>query len=152
MRAGGRACGNLLVPAAAAALWGRAEAKAFLISSITKSTCFSRYYILQILYLPCTAAIFGKWSSVSAGALGLLERKGDGGRSGQGSKISAGTHSWGCVVITVYLGAWIINTKHPTSPWYTKWHTSRGTAAFSLLCFLLSEVVSLLWCPLRFFL
>lgn len=52
MRAGGRAHGNLLVPGepAAAALWGRAVANAFLCLSLMTFPSFSRYYICQVFY------------------------------------------------------------------------------------------------------
>lgn len=52
IRAGGRTHGNLLVPGepAAAALWGRAVANAFLSLSLTTFPSFSSYYISQVFY------------------------------------------------------------------------------------------------------
>lgn len=52
IRAEGRAHGNLLVPGdpAAAALWGRAIANAFLSLSVMTFPFFSRHYILQVLH------------------------------------------------------------------------------------------------------
>lgn len=103
---------------APAALWGRAEANTFLTSSIMMSPSFSRYYILQVLYLPHNAAISASDPLSVLGLWGCFRGKGRRGkRQGQrkGSKTSAGTHSRDCIVIAVCLGAGIFHIKCPRS-------------------------------------